>query len=160
ASIDKFGYVGGEEMLVCIDIDNASNERIRTIRIRVTEEWVYQAYAVGYDIIASQNMSYADSRFSNQDLLSFEDDIIEPQRKDHYERRIKLPPLQPSYASAITVHNFYVQVSLSTDGCCGTSLCGRLPFLVGSVPLRAAPAMSPSGKIIVDPKERSHADDP
>ncbi|KAH7705017.1 Protein ARRD-7 [Aphelenchoides avenae] len=153
--IDKYGYVGGEEMLVCIDIDNAASETVRTIHIRVTEEWVYQAY--------SQNligMNYPSFQFSNRDLLSFEDVIVEPQGKDRYERRIKLPPLQPSYASAITGHNFNVQVSLSTGGICGTSLYGRLPFLVGSVPLRAAPAMSPSGKIIVDPKERSHADNP
>ncbi|KAH7717473.1 Arrestin domain-containing protein 3 [Aphelenchoides avenae] len=105
--IDKFGYVGGEEMHLRVDIDNASSETVRTIQIRVVEEWVYTGHSAYPSLYGTIQASLPVAKY----VLSFNEAVsIEPQNKDRYERRIKLPPLQPSYACAITVHNFYVEV--------------------------------------------------
>ncbi|KAH7720723.1 Protein ARRD-11 [Aphelenchoides avenae] len=147
-STDKFGYVGGEVMLLCVDIDNASSEIICTICVRVAEEWTYKAHIQSR---MKELQGRQDSRCFTRELLSFTEPVmIGPQDRDRYERRIQLPALQPSYGCAITVHSFYVQVLISTDGvCCSSSVCGRVPFYVGIMPLRSAQALSPSDKSTV-----------
>lgn len=96
-------------MLLRVDIDSASSVSIRTIHIRIIEEWTYKAFA------PYRSYSYpapiSDSRFSARDLVSFKEAaIIRPHDSDRYERRIRLPALQSSYASSITLHKFYLQV--------------------------------------------------
>lgn len=97
-------------MLLSIDVDNASSESIRTIQIRVVEEWNYEAY---FHSLFGSTEYY---RCFTRDLLSFDQAVIlEPRNRDHYERRIRLPALQPSYACKITVHSYYVQVLITTS---------------------------------------------
>ncbi|KAH7718748.1 arrestin domain-containing protein 1-like protein [Aphelenchoides avenae] len=101
-SIDKFGYAGGETMLLCIDIDNASNESVRQIRVRLSEEWIYEGYL---------SMGQHETRRLPGWHNSFEEAVdVEPRSRDRYERRVKLPVLEPSYGCKIIAHSFYVEV--------------------------------------------------
>ena len=104
-------------MLLCADIDNQSSESVRTILVRVAEEWTYQAYFKVQRWTSKQYWDRQESRCFTRDLLSFKEAVmVAPQDRDRFERRILLPALQPSYGCQITVHNFYVQV-LTTLEC-------------------------------------------
>ncbi|KAH7694595.1 Protein ARRD-11, partial [Aphelenchoides avenae] len=148
ASLDKFGYTGGEQMVLSLDINNESNEHVTAVNVRITEDWNYQA--------ACETLfgTYSDSRCFSRDLLSFSEALdVPPREADRYERRIKLPNLQPSYGCQITTHNFYMSICISTSDSCSSSLSGQLPFYVGTVPIGGPRAISPSGSVAVLTKE-------
>ncbi|KAH7721586.1 Protein ARRD-11 [Aphelenchoides avenae] len=145
ASLDKFGYIGGEQMLLSLDVDNASAESVTEVHVSITECWKYQA-------------SGNSSRCFTKDLLSLSQAVaVPPHGADRYQRRIKLPALQPSYECQITVHSFYVNISVATDGC-SAWLHGQLPFYVGTVPIGGPRVINPSGilaEITTEAKEEA-----
>ncbi|KAH7726248.1 Protein ARRD-7 [Aphelenchoides avenae] len=144
ASLDKFGYTGGEQMVLSLDINNESNERVTAVNVRLTEAWNYQAAC------ASLFGPQVHSRCFSRDLLSFAEAFdVPPREADCYERRIRLPNLQPSYGCQITSHIFYISIHVSTSGSCSSSLGGQLPFYVGTIPIGGPRAISPSGSVPV-----------
>lgn len=121
------GFVPGQSILMKIDCDNGSNDRIRHLRITLLKELRYHA-----------KTPYAKIRRHVQEIAILQTSKgVLPHENIIFVEKLLVPPLPASDLANCGIIDINYKIAVKAQvGCCSTSPQTTVPIKIGTVPIR------------------------
>lgn len=126
ASIQSRGYVPGQIIIVKIEVNNQSRTRIKEIQVALKK--IISLNSTNPEIITRKRIS------TETEVAG---DPIPPSTAESFEKRLVVPPLEPSILNCAIVQVTYeVRVKAKIGGLSRSPKC-KLPITIGTIPFHS-----------------------
>ncbi|KAH7704203.1 Protein ARRD-7 [Aphelenchoides avenae] len=155
-SIPKSGFVPGESILVAADVSNTSSREVRRIEIALVENATYTAHRQANTWTMNDPCVYTlnhhggtERQVKTRTVAEVKDDFCVPANSSgRYQKAMVIPAIVPSFNICPIVQvDYFLQIKICAKGLMGNDICGTIPILVGTVPVRVpvhSPAAAPA----------------